>query len=48
MKKIIKTFSKCVLSMAMFVSTLIVNATCWYKLYQEELPAEFDKLKKHD
>ena len=48
MKTILTKASKWVLCLAVLVSTAAVNSTCWYKLYQEELPEELDKLKKHE
>lgn len=47
MKRFLVKVSKGLLCMAMLVSTVMVNATCYYKLYQEELPEELNKLRKH-
>lgn len=48
MKAMLSKVTKGILCMAMVVSTVIANSTCWYKLYQEELPKELDSLRKHD
>lgn len=39
--------SKGILCLALLVSTVVVNSTCYYKLYQEELPEELNILRKH-
>lgn len=48
MKTIISKISKGIFCMAMLATTVLVNATCAYKLYQEQLPEELGKLRKHD
>lgn len=48
MKKIISKVYRGIFCLAMFVSTVFVNVTCSHKLYQEELPEELGKLRKHD
>lgn len=48
MKRIINKFYKSIFSMAMLMTTVLVNSTCSHKLYQEELPEELTKLRKHE
>lgn len=48
MKKVIHKIYRGIFCMAMIVSTVTVNSTCFHKLYQEELPEELGKLRKHD
>lgn len=47
MKKMLIKATQGILSIAILVSTVVVNSTCYYKLYQEELPEELNKLRKH-
>ena len=47
MKRMLTKICKGAICMAMLVSTVVVNSTCYYKLYQEELPEELSKLRKH-
>lgn len=46
-KRIKQAFLKIVILSAMMVSTVFVNATCSYKLYQEKLPDELERLRKN-
>ncbi len=48
MKKMIIKVYRSLFCMAMLAATVCVNSTCMYKLYQEELPKELGKLRKHD
>lgn len=48
MKKVINKIYRGIFCMAMLATTVLVNATCAHKLYQEELPEELGKLRKHD
>lgn len=48
MKKVINKIYRGIFCMAMLVATVAVNSTCLYKLYQEQLPEELGKLRKHD
>lgn len=48
MKNIISKVYRGIFCMAMIVATVTVNSTCFHKLYQEELPAELTKLRKHE
>ncbi len=41
MKRIMKTIAMA----AVMMSALIVNSACWFKVYQEELPETFNRLK---
>ncbi len=47
MKRIITQLCKGIMCMSMVAATVFVNSTCFYKLYQEELPEELGKLRKH-
>ncbi len=47
MKRIINKLSNGIFCMAMIAATVFVNSTCSYKLYQEKLPEELGKLRKH-
>lgn len=47
MKRIINVLWKEVFCLAVMVATVCVNTTCNYKMYQEELPEELNRLKKH-
>ncbi len=33
-------------SFALIITTLAVNQRCWYVMYEEKLPQEYNKLKK--
>lgn len=48
MKKVMCKVYRGIFCLAMLVSTMFVNVTCSNKLYQEELPEELGKLRKHD
>lgn len=48
MKKMISKIYRGIFCMAMLASIATVNSTCFFKLYQEELPTELGKLRKHD
>lgn len=48
MKKVMCKVYRGIFCLAMLVSTVFVNVTCSHKLYQEELPEELGKLRKHD
>lgn len=48
MKKVISKLYRGMFCMAMLAATVFVNSTCAYKLYQEELPQELGKLRKHE
>lgn len=37
-----------ILDIAMFAATVFVNSACFHRYYQEELPEELNKLRKHD
>lgn len=48
MKKVINKIYRNIFCAAMLITTIFVNTTCSYKLYQEQLPEELGKLRKHD
>lgn len=48
MKNVISKVYKGIFCLAMMMTAVTVNATCFHKLYQEELPEELGKLRKHD
>lgn len=48
MKRIINRINSGIFCMAMLAATFFVNTTCAHKLYQEELPEELGKLRKHE
>lgn len=48
MEKLIVKLYRGIFCLAMFVATVCVNSTCLHKLYQEKLPEELEKLRKHD
>lgn len=48
MKKMISKLYRGIFCLAMLTATVCVNATCFHKLYQEKLPEELGKLRKHD
>lgn len=48
MKNIISKIYRGIFCMAMIAATVTVNSTCFFKLYQEELPEELGKLRKHE
>lgn len=48
MKRMISKIYKVIFCLAMFTATVCVNTTCARKLYQEKLPEELNRLRKHD
>ncbi len=46
MKNLMKKSAGIIAGLAMFVTMFTVNATCWMKAYQEELPEELNDLRK--
>lgn len=48
MKNIISKVYRGIFGMATIAAKVTVNSTCFHKLYQEELPEELGKLRKHE
>ena len=44
----ISKFYRGIFCLAMLITTVCVNTTCMYKLYQEKLPEELNRLRKND
>lgn len=47
MRNLVNKICKSIFGIAMVVASVFVNSTCTYKIYQEKLAEELNKLRKH-
>ena len=48
MKKIFTELGGCIAMLALMVTTMNVNSTCFFMIHQPKLPANAEKLRKYN